>query len=256
MAVRSGDANVARLLLARGADPNIRDSPDEQLSLWQQIQIAFHRNSKSSDDQLSHVMRTMLEIAMSQENENALLVQALLDAGARPDAGSDSDTITPLMIAAGRDFPQTVQILLDHGANPLAKDYSGRIPIHFMQSDDLDALKIAEMLVQRGNDVNSADNAGASVLLQNCVYGNIHMVRFLLAHGARVDACDGNGDTPLLGCFRTVSTPRISDIVQLLIARGADVNHRNKQRETALSLAKMWEDKQSIRLLQTAGAIL
>jgi len=253
-AVRSRDANVTHLLLAQGADPNIRDVEDKQPSLWQQIRQAFHKDCQPSDDQMNRVRRTMLEMAMSPDNENVPLIQALLEAGAHPDDSSDSDTITPLMIAVGRDFPQTVQMLLDHGANPLAKDYSGRLPIHFMESDDLDELKIAALLVKRENDVNAAYDSGRTALLNSCGYGNIHIVRFLLAHGARVDIRDANDDTPLLCCFRTISSPQIPDIVKLLIEHGADVNHRNKQRETALSLAIMWEDKQSVRQLEAAGA--
>jgi len=113
-AVRKGDVEAARLLLLHGADPNIRDVP-QQLSLWQQIQRAFHQNSQKADDRKS----TLLELAFDSEYENPPMVKVLLDAGARPDDSSHAH-VTLLMTAVSFDQLQTVRTLLDHGANPLA----------------------------------------------------------------------------------------------------------------------------------------
>jgi len=42
--------------------------------------------------------------------------------------------------------------------------------------------------------------------------------------------------------------------VKLLLAHGADVNHRNKAGQTALSLAKQRGYKKTMGLLEKAGA--
>jgi len=254
-AVRKGDAEAARSLLKRGADPNIRDLPDEQLNLWQLIQHAFHKDRQIAQDQTK--TKTMIEMAMAPDSNpniiNVALVRTLLEAGARPD--DCSDDVTPLMTAVDKDSLQTVQMLLDHGANPLAKDDDGTHPIHFMSTlyDDPDKLKIADLLIKSGEDVNVTDNNGNTVLMYVCGWRDIPALRFLIAHGARVDVRDDNGDTPLIRYFK-LQLPEHIPTVRFLIAHGANVNQRNKDGETALSLAKNREDKQSIRLLKAAGA--
>ena len=256
-AVRNGDTKEARSLLKRGAEPNIRNVPEEPLSLWQQIQHVFRKDSQPSDDQNA----SLLEMAMHSDSEdtsqsvNVALIKTLLEAGAHPDDNSEGH-VTPLMIAVQYDSPQTVQMLLNHGANPLAKDDSGKCPIHFLDSDDSDGFKIVEMLLEHGSDINAVDNHGETALLLHCTYGKIHMLRFLIAHGAKADVRDKDDNTPLILCFLTLllSSSRRTDMVKLLIAHGADVNQRNILGGTPLSLAKRKKDQQGIRLLEAAGA--
>jgi len=211
------DAEATRSLLKRGADPNIRNEPQQPLSLWQQIRYVFHKDSQTAQDKNA----TLLGMAMysdsadTSEPVDVALIKTLLEAGARPDDCSDGH-ITPLMVAVQYDSPQAVWILLDHGANPLAKDDDGRHPIHFMERDDPDALTIADLLIKSGEDVNAADNFGRTALTNSCSYKNIRTIRFLIAHGA-------------------------------------DVNQGHKG-STPLSLTKSWGNKQIVRLLEAAGA--
>lgn len=54
----------------------------------------------------------------------------------------------------------------------------------------------AEILVERGADVNAGQ--GRNTPLHGAVYfGQIHMVAWLLAHGANMNALDHKGNTPL-----------------------------------------------------------
>ena len=217
-AVRKGNAEEARQLLERGADPNIRDVPQQQLSLWQQIRYAFHKDRQTVQGQ----MPTVLEMAMHSDSDpnprmvNAALVKTLLEAGAHPDDCSE-DHITPLMVAVQFDSPQTVQMLLDHGANPLARDDDGLRPIHYLTGNDTDELKIADLLIKSGEDVNVTDNTGNTPLMNISGSENIPMVRYLIAHNA-------------------------------------NVNQRNEGGNTALTIAESEEEKETIRLLKAAGA--
>ena len=217
-AVRDGNTEAAQALLERGADPNIRDVPQQQLSLWQQIRYAFHKDPQTVQGQ----MPTVLEMAMQSDSDpdprvvNAALVKTLLEAGARPDECSEDHT-TLLMAAVGRDSLQTVQMLLDRGANPLARDDDGMRPIHYLTGNDTDELKIADLLLKSGEEVNVTDN---------------------------------RGNTPLM----TISGSKNIPTVRYLIAHGANVNQRNEGGNTALTLAESEDEKETIRLLKAAGA--
>ena len=238
-AVRKNDIATVRLLLARGADPNIRDVPQQSFSLWQQIRHAFHQDSQPVGDEKDVAKRTMLEIALEPNNipipdrpyvmdsENVPLVEALLEAGAHPD-DSSSNQMTPLMTDVFKGWLRTVHALLEHGANPLTRGDAGRLPIHFLSPDFPDALEIAKLLMQRGNDVNSVDDEG-DTLLMNVTYNRFHnnpeitpfkLVRFLVDHGANINARSNHRDSALLGAVSSFET----DTTRFLLEHGAEVN--------------------------------
>lgn len=87
-AARAGDTAAVRQLVAKGADPNA-PSADNQ---WTPMLHAIHKHQTAS-------------------------VGALIDAGADVNrAGPDG--VTPLMMAAGYGYDDTVQLLLTRGAKP------------------------------------------------------------------------------------------------------------------------------------------
>ncbi len=264
-AVRKGNAEAARSLLKRGADPNIRDVPQQQLSLWQQIRHAFHKDSPSLARQAKIYTPTPLEIVLERKHlgqlrhisvepsENAPLVKALLEAGARPDDSWDSH-VTPLMDAVSYNQLQTVQLLLDHGANPGARDGNGRLPLHYISGFGPDNLMIVEVLLRRGNDVNSADDDGQTPLMQ--AVGNagdedaIKLVRFLAAKGANVNALSKDGSSALLQAAASGKT----EIIRFLLEQGAEVNVHDKYDETPLSNAAGNDNVTVVKMLLAHGA--
>ncbi len=329
-AVRKNDTEVARRLLAAGADPNIRDVPQEPLTFWQQIKLIFHPKHQSEAEFHTLLERALYpngetdpETAMnavgSPEGENAPLVTAILEAGARTEDNSSESHETPLMTAVQFDQVQTVQTMLDHGANPMAKDDEGMIALHHLR----DNLKIAEMLLKKGDDINAIDKQGRTPLMTAANKdndGTIDMLRFLIAHGAnvnardkegssalliaaysnndrlkqvllehgadasvcdsnkntplhgirdstssesilmllkhgaKVDAVNENGDTPLTAYFTRLPPTDYLAILHTLTAHGANVNHRNKAGQTALSLAKKEKANDAIIQLEADGA--
>ncbi len=229
IAVEHRDATTAKSLLARGADPNIRDLEEHQLTLWQQIILAFHSSKegthKLDDDSEVVFHRNMLEMAVNlnvlsdtgPHIENVPLVKALLDAGARVDGTTSNRHITPLMTAVFYNDLATVKLLLAHGANPLAKDGDGGLPIHYSKCN----LEIEKLLVANGNDVNALENDGKTPLMW-ALYGggNMVIIRFLISHGAHVNARSKDGYSALLWATQLDK----SRATQLFIAHGAAIN--------------------------------
>ena len=79
---------------------------------------------------------------------------------------------------------------------------------------------VAELLLANKADVNSKDKNGETPLHWAAINNHIGMVKFLLASNADVNIKDNNGITPLhLAAFGGYE-----DVVELLLANKADVN--------------------------------
>jgi ankyrin repeat protein len=140
----------------------------------------------------------------------------LAEAGARIDERARDGRATALMTAAGHSHSLTVKALLEHGADPNARDAYGYTALH------------------RAAQVGSPE-----------------MLSALLAHGARVDTRGKGGATPL----HVAAHAGRADIVQLLLEGGADPNVAEASESyTPLHYAAAAGDTKMVRLLLEHGA--
>ncbi|MHB8453914.1 MAG: ankyrin repeat domain-containing protein [Acidiferrobacterales bacterium] len=91
-------------------------------------------------------------------------------------------------------------------------------------------LAMAKSLVARGAKVNARDQFGDTPLHWAAGHGNTAVVRLLIAHGADVNARDLHGETPLFGADNKA-------VVDLLLEHGALVNGRDVIGQTPLDKA-------------------
>ena len=123
-AVLYGDAASVRLLLARGADPNVRNDAGATALMWavndlEKTRLLLDRgadvNARSDDG------RTPLLIA-SGLHGTAPVVRLLLDRGAQLNvsAGSLFGPVTPLLQAAYSGDETVFRLLMERGADPKA----------------------------------------------------------------------------------------------------------------------------------------
>jgi ankyrin repeat protein len=228
-----GDAKSVRLLLDRGADPNTTNG----------------------------AAVTALMYAVDDLEKTKLL----LGHGADPNARS-KDGQTPFLIVASRPgaFP-VVKLLLDHGANPSGQaSFATAALVSAAVSSDADLIKLllersekkflslaqavrlgcaacVDVLIASAskNDLNEA-------LLQAIPRADVPMMRMLLERGA----------TPPAGVLPSLALSPDAfpmDLVNSLIARGADINARNAL-GTVLDLARLQGDTALVHALLQAGA--
>jgi ankyrin repeat protein len=137
------------------------------------------------------------------------------------------DERTPLHDAVGGHpiRPALVAILLDAGADPVARDHRGMQPIHLAPS-----LEILDLLLACGASASATTDNGRSVFhhVASLAYTDAipAMVRRLLASGADPSIRDQRGMTPLhYACAEAVAP---------LIEAGAELEARDRHGRTPL----------------------
>lgn len=114
-----------------------------------------------------------------------------------------------------------------------------------------DNVEVARALLDRGADPNAKMSIeGESVLYQNAFWNRKEIVELLLARGANVNAKNSDGETPLF----IAAYKGWKEIAELLLARGADVNIRDGANKTPLYLAAFQGQKEVAALLIAKGA--
>ncbi|MCY4027553.1 MAG: ankyrin repeat domain-containing protein [Acidobacteria bacterium] len=154
-----GSLDLARLLLAHGADVNAR--------------MTARPPTKGTYDGnfMSLVGATPLLLAVKASD--TALMRLLLDQGADVRLGNDDNT-TPLLVAAGIGFLE------------------GQVP-----AEETDALEAVRMLVERGESVTQTNDMDETALHGAAYRGANSIVTYLVERGARLDAADDKGLLPV-----------------------------------------------------------
>lgn len=151
----------------------------------------------------------------------------------KPDVNAeDNDENTPLHLAVQQYCRgiNTVQILLDAGADPNKANINMESPIHMMRHGRMfDGIDVVPILLQAGADLEARDNLGHTVLLRSLT--DLKAVKKLLDLGAKVGARDiyGNSVSHLI-----CQNPFSQDILRLLVEAGADLTWVNHEGNTIL----------------------
>ena len=220
VACLKGHEDAISIILTAGADPNIADAEGDACLYKAVFQGCSKEILQALVDQCTNVNatnskhETALSVAFSNRNEDA--ISALVSAGADPNI-VDDDGDTGLHKAVFPGFSEKVlQALVSHNAN-----------------------------------VNATSQENQTAVLLACAYGQDSKTRVLLDAGADPNIANTHGNT----CLHYAADDDCpKDVLQAIIAHGADVNAQNQMNQTALLLACEKGDTDIITILLNAGA--
>ncbi len=228
-----GDAEAVRLLLAARANPNTANESggtalmyalDDAEKTRLLLDAGADPNARSGEG------RTALLIAVGRTGSYPI-VKLLLDKGASASARlSDGRGVLPLAIAA-RDA-SLLQLLLDHDAP------RSPIPLGLALSTCNACFDLLLPLAQPG-DLTGA--LGAAVRI-----GDLPRIKMLLDRGAQLE-------TNILQGVALSTTQIPLDVIQLLIARGADINAKTST-GPIIDFARRHGNATLVEALRRAGA--
>lgn len=112
---------------------------------------------------------------------------------------------------------------------------------------------LARWLIDNGlslEGLNRPDTKGMTPFLKASSQGDIAIMRELIAHGAEVNATNGDGNNAIW----LASAAQSLDAIEMLIAAGVDMNHRNPDGATALIYAASAGKREVVALLLRRGA--
>ncbi len=149
-------------------------------------------------------------------------------------------------VALIRDDPGTIKSLIAQGFDANSVDPQGQPAANVAIQRD-SARAFTALVETPGLDVNQLNKAGESALMLAAIKGQLEWCEKLLQRGARVNQ---PGWAPL-HYAATGPNPRI---VELLLARGAEIEAASPNGSTPLMMAARYGSEESVRLLLAKGA--
>jgi len=225
VAIINNHIELALYLLEKSADVNAADNFYKRTPLFAAVEM---RNPDFTRDTPSPLPDPRVPMD---------LIKALLARGANPNAQVNTtpfrgfyqvsanwanfDGQTAFIRAALSGDITLMRLLLDHGADPNIKTYEGSTALMaaagvnwvvaqtYSRSND-EYLEAAKLCLEKGADVNAANNQGFTAMHGAANRGFDKMVELLAEHGAKLDRKDSQGRTPMMyaeGVFLAVQPP-------------------------------------------------
>jgi uncharacterized protein len=217
-----GFPDLVTLLLERGANPNtpdvngfaplhhaVRDSDYGIDPITKATAVLVTKALLTHGADPNQRLKISAEAAAAERKLNAGGAGARAKRSAMTITEIELDGATPVALAAEVNNLEAIKLLVDAGADPLIATESGTTPLMLASGAGTDvqrtrsleeratAVKTAAYLLDHGADVNAAGQFGWTALHSASYQGLNDVIDLLVRKGAKVDAMDSLGQTPL-----------------------------------------------------------
>lgn len=216
---RTGNADIARQLVSKGADVKAVDT------------------NKSTT------------VSLAMQSPGAEMMRFLIEKGAST-LVTDSSGDSPLMWAIQRSDRLLALAVIKAGGNVNVINLNRETAL--LQAARGNMMPDVELkLARTASDINIKDGQGSFPLSYAVVFGRPDVVKALLDRGADPNQKDASGSTPLINATISGNLP----IVRMLIASGAKTAAKDKNGMTAMQWATSRQYTEVASVLGKAGTI-
>jgi len=141
-----------------------------------------------------------------------------------------------------------VKLLLDRGADVNRADNGGMTSLMYAANKGYE--EITRLLLVKGADPNMADDDGYTALMDAAENGHKGVVELLVLHGADVNMADNFGITALMWGADLAH----DEVVQVLLESGADPDAKDKSGKTTLYTARKKKLNKVVKIIETFTA--
>ena len=225
-AAEYGFEDILNLLIGTGADPNLPDFKKRT-----PLMTAAYRGK-------ANIVTKLLEIDSLKKNINA----------------QDKDGDTALIFAAKRGYDNILDLLLQEGADPNLRNFKERTPL--MEATKRGKANIVTKLLEIDSlkkNINAQDKDGDTALIFAAKRGSDDIMDLLLQAGADPNLSNFKERTPLMEATKRGKANIVTKLLKIKTVRD-NIDAKDKDENTALSLANQEGYKQIASLLKEAGA--
>ena len=190
-------------------------------------------------------------------NGNVDTVEQLLKEGVNAGLVYDERQNTLLIAAVRYNKFLVAKKLIEYGADVNAKNFRGETALMVSCSELSDNDDIINLLLDNGAKVNDVSLTKDSALMLASINSKVLAVKILVERGADVNIRNREGETALSKACRTMANNY--DVVELLVDSGSDVNNRDNYGCNPLIWASLWardrKDKIIEKLLENGADV-
>ena len=209
--------------------------------------------------------KKLLELLNEPSDSNINKLKTILEQGASANA-IDKDGRTVLMKAVFFGRKDSARLLISKGADVNARDkYGNTVLITSAINQFPPQLKVMKLLVENGAKINAKNSKGWTALMEaakgqppqmikklkeigreDLANASSEMVKLLVEKGAKINLKDDNGFTALI---MAVNNNHI-ETVRYLMEKGADINIADNYNRTAAFIASEKQYNEILELLE------
>ncbi|KAL8652260.1 MAG: hypothetical protein Q9210_002778, partial [Variospora velana] len=183
-----GDSQSVSILLEHGADPHATSSDGNSVLIYATYggSLECMKLILDTGADINQMSQSLLTPAMggSQLGDNTAIAKVRLTRGAAIEA-SRQQKFTPLYVAALTNKAESLAFLLDCGASTDVRDWNCSTPLSMAISFSNHGM--AEELIKRGADLNTAPAFTVSYLRNAAVFGDEKMIRLFISARPAID---------------------------------------------------------------------
>ena len=252
-AAYKGHLQIVELLMKKGADIHIANN-EQNTAFITAVYKEHPKVVKLLLDAGANVNETdnmgMTPLILAGNNGNTKIFKTLMAVPEININHADENGDTALIRAAFKGHSEIVKILLSKEVDVNKVDKNSYTAL--IAAVEKDHIKIVELLLKVPEiNINHVDIDEESALMNASRIGNTKIIKTLLAKGADVNLMNDERDTALM---LALHNKNIEVAILLLAVPGIDVNHRDEDGRTALMLASMNSHTEVVKaLLATSG---